>query len=98
MSVDKKLMILRTVEGLGVPVTEALAKLEVSPSTDYRWRRRFRTEGRDALHDRKPCRGRNWNQLLPEERANVLHIALLYEEFCQMQNVLWYRLNRKRGR
>lgn len=85
MSADKKLMILRTVEGSGVPVTEALAKLEVSPSTYYRWRRLFRTAGRDSLHDRKPCRDRNWNQLLPEERAQVLHIALLYPEWSSRE-------------
>jgi transposase-like protein len=42
MSAEKKLEILRSVEGSGIPVTDALAKLEVSPSTYYRWRRRRR--------------------------------------------------------
>jgi len=69
MSAEKKLEILRSVEGSGVPVIDALAKLDISPSTYYRWRRRFRTGGRESLHDRKPHRERNWNQLLPEERA-----------------------------
>jgi len=40
MSAEKKLGILRSVEGSGVPVTDALMKLEISPSTYYRWRRR----------------------------------------------------------
>jgi len=80
MSAEKKLEVLRIVEGSGVRVTEALAKLEISVSTYYRWRRRFRMAGREALHDRKSCRGRNWNQLLPEERARILRIALLYPE------------------
>jgi hypothetical protein len=31
-------------------------------------------------HDRKPFRDRNWNQLLPEERAKILEVALLYPE------------------
>jgi len=85
MSADRKLEVLRTVEGSGVPVTEALAKLEVSPSTYYRWRRLFRTAGREALHDRKSCRDRNCNQLLPEERAKVLNVALLYPEWSSRE-------------
>ena len=76
MSAEKKLEILRSVEGSGVPVTDALAKMDIYPSTYYRWRRRFRTGGRASLHDRKPHRERNWNQLLPEERAKVLNLAL----------------------
>jgi len=40
MSAEKKLGILRSVEGSNVPVTDALMKLEISPSTYYRWRRR----------------------------------------------------------
>lgn len=70
MSVDKKLTILRIVEGSGVPVTEALTKLELYPTTHLGRRRRFRIAGREALYDRKSCR--NWNQLLPEEQAKVL--------------------------
>src|SRR5512139_1309203 len=80
MSAEKKLEILRSVEGSGVPVADALAKIDISPSTYYRWRRRFRTGGRESLHDRKPNCERNRNQLLPEERAKVLNVALLYPE------------------
>jgi len=85
MSAEKKLEILRGVEGSGVPVTEALAKLSISPSTYYRWGRRFRTGGRGSLHDRKPHRERNWNQLLPGERAKVLTVALLYPEWSSRE-------------
>jgi len=80
MSADRKLEILRAVESCGVPVVEALAKLELSASTYYRWRRRLRMGGREALHDRKPCRERNWNQLLPMERAQILEAALRHPE------------------
>jgi putative transposase len=59
---------------------EPLSKLEISGSTYYRWRRRFRMGGREALHDRKPCRERNWNQLLPTEQAQILEAALRYPE------------------
>ena len=85
MSAEKKLEILRSVEGSGLPVTGSLTKLEISPSTYYRWRRRFRAGGREALHDRKPNRERNWNQLLSEERAKVLSIALLYPEWSSRE-------------
>jgi len=80
MSADRKLEVLRAIESCGVPVGEALSKLEVSASTYYRWRRRFRMGGREALYDRKPCRERNWNQLLPMERAQILEAALRYPE------------------
>ena len=45
MSAERKLEVLRAVEGCGVPVGEALSKLEVCASTYYRWRRRFRMAG-----------------------------------------------------
>ena len=60
-------------------------KLEISPSTYYRWRRRFRTGGRESLHDRNPHRERTWNQLLPEERAGILKVALLYPEWSSRE-------------
>ena len=80
MSADRKLEVLRTVESCGVPVGEALSKLEICASTYYRWRRRFRMGGREALHDRKPYREHNWNQLLPLERAQILEAGLRYPE------------------
>ena len=76
MSAERKLEVLRAVEGCGVPVGEALSKLEVCASTYYRWRRRFRMAGAEALKDRTPYRERNWNQLLPMERDQVLEVAL----------------------
>ena len=39
----------------------------------------------ESLHDRKPPRERNWNQPLPEERAKVLHVALLYLEWSSRE-------------
>jgi putative transposase len=85
MSAEKKLEILRSIEGSGLPVIDVLTKMEISPSTYCRWRRRFRTGGREALHDRNPSRERNWNQLLPEERAKVLNVALLYPEWSSRE-------------
>ena len=78
MSAQKKLEVLRSVEGSGLKVTEALARIDISPSTYYRWRRRFRAYGGEGLHDRSPYKGRTWNELLPRERRWVLEIAMLY--------------------
>ena len=81
MSVQKKLGVLRAVEGSELPVREALARLEMAPSTYYRWRRRFRGLGVEGLCDRSPYKGRTWNQLLPRERSKVFEIAMLYPEW-----------------
>ena len=85
MSADRKLEILRSVEGSAGRVAETLSWLEVSPSTYYRWRQRFRTCGVQGLHDRKSFRDRTWNQLLPEERAGILKVALLYPEWSSRE-------------
>jgi transposase InsO family protein len=85
MSSDRKLEILRFVEGSAGRVAEALSRLGISPSTYYRWRQRFRAGGVQGLHDRKPLRDRTWNQLLPEERAKILNVALLYPEWSSRE-------------
>jgi transposase len=85
MSADRKLELLRSVEGSGMRVAEALCRREICPSTYYRWRQRFRTCGVQGLHDRKAFRDRNWNQLLREERAKILKVALLYPEWSSRE-------------
>jgi len=54
MSAQKKLEVLRSAEGSGLKVIEALARIGISPSTYYRWRRRLRAYGGEGLHDRSP--------------------------------------------
>jgi len=88
MSGLQKLTILRAVEGSPLGVREALARLDVPVATYYRWRRKFRTGGRDALHDRDTHEGRRrrvWNQLLPAEREKILEIAMLYPEWSSRE-------------
>ena len=80
MSAQKKLEVLRVVEGSGLSARDALAHLAISASTYYRWRRRFRSQGTDGLHDRSPYKGRSWNELLPRERDKIMEIARLYPE------------------
>ncbi|MCK6471171.1 MAG: helix-turn-helix domain-containing protein, partial [Planctomycetes bacterium] len=81
MRAEQKLEIIRQVEGSGLPVRQALAVVDVAPSTYYRWRKRFRLQGRAYLQDRSPYKGRVWNQLLPEEREKMLEVAMLYPEW-----------------
>jgi len=76
MSAQKKLEVLRSVESSGLKVTDALARIDVCPSTYYRWRRRFKGFGVAGLHDRSPYKGRTWNELLPKERKKVVEIAM----------------------
>ncbi len=68
MSVQEKMKILRAVECSPLPTTEALARLDMPASTYYRWRRAFRSQGRQGLQDTSPYKDRVWTQLLPEER------------------------------
>jgi len=81
MNAQDKLEILRAVECAPVPVTEALARLDLPAATYSRWRRKFRCQGRDGLVDRCPYKGKVWNQLLPEERDKILEVAMLCPEW-----------------
>jgi len=81
MNAERKLAILRAVECSPLSVTTALARLDVPASTYYRWREKFRSQGRRGLQDASPHKGRVWNQLLPQERERVLEVAMLCPEW-----------------
>ena len=76
MGAQQKLEVLRAMEASPLEAREALARLDVPVSTYYRWRRKFRSYGFEGLKDASPYKGRVWNQLLEEEREEVLGIAL----------------------
>ena len=83
MGMEKKLNLLRAVEASELSTSETLKRLDLRPSTYYRWRRRFRSQGFDGLHDADSHRGRGgrvWNQLLEAESQKVYEVALLYPE------------------
>jgi transposase InsO family protein len=80
MSMEQKMEILRAVECSPLSTTEALARLDMPASTYYRWRRRFRSQGRQGLQDLSSYKGRVWNQLLAEERDTVLDVAMVCPE------------------
>ena len=85
MGAEKKLDILRAVESSTLSVKETLERLDVPLSTYYRWRKRFRGEGLEGLRDQSPYQGRTWNQILPEEREEILEIAMLYPEWSSRE-------------
>jgi putative transposase len=85
MNTEKKLEILRAVEGCGLPVRTALARLDLPVSTYYRWKRKFRCQGRAGLQDRSSYKGRIWNQILPSEKEKILEVAMLYPEWSSRE-------------
>ena len=88
MSVIDKLAVLRVVETSPLPIREVLSRLDISPSTYYRWRRRFREEGQHGLRDLCPHDGRGgrvWNQLLEQERQRIVKVARLYSEWSSRE-------------
>ena len=85
MAAEHKLEVLRAVAGSELSVTETLAQLTIPRSTYYRWRSEFLKRGMAGLKDRPSSRRRVWNQLLPEERDQVLEIALLYPEWSSRE-------------
>jgi putative transposase len=85
MNAQDKLEILRAVEASTVSITETLARLDLPAATYYRWRRKFRNQGRDGLADHSPYKGKVWNQLLPGEREKILEVAMLCPEWSPRQ-------------
>jgi putative transposase len=85
MSKHKKLVILRTIESFGLPVSKALQRVNVPRSTYYNWKRNFRLYGFEGLQDKSPAKGRIWNELLDEEREKVLEIAHFYPEWSSRE-------------
>jgi len=76
MSARQKVEILRNVESSSLPIGEVLTRLDVSASTYYRWRRKFRARGLEGLKDQAPRNGATWNRLLDEEQEGILAVAL----------------------
>ncbi|HUT61835.1 MAG TPA: DDE-type integrase/transposase/recombinase [Phycisphaerae bacterium] len=89
MSAQEKIELLRAVEASPIGVTEVLARLDLPRSTYYRWRRQFHAQGFEGLKDASPCKGRVWNQLLPEEQDKVLEVALQCPDWPPRQIACW---------
>lgn len=81
MNVDEKLTLLRAVEESGFAVREACERLDVPRATYYRWRAKFRGQGKAGLKDLSSRPKAQWNQLLGHEQDTILKMA---EEFPEL--------------
>jgi transposase-like protein len=75
MKPERKREVIELVRRSPVTKKETLLELGMSPSTFYRWQRRFRSEDEAGLVDRLPQPGTIWNRLRPEETETILVAA-----------------------
>lgn len=85
MSQHEKMNILRLVESSPFSIEVTCRKLDMSPSTYYRWKRKFNNAGLSGLNDNSPAKGKPWNSLLEGEKDKVFEIATLYPEWTSRQ-------------
>jgi RNA-directed DNA polymerase len=71
-----KAEILRLVERSPLSVKQTLKELRMSPSTYYRWQRRYAEKGLDGLKDLPPIARRIWNRVGEGERDFIVACAL----------------------
>jgi transposase InsO family protein len=90
MSAERKLEIIQTVESSGLPIREALERIDLPPSTFYRWRRNYAASGKQGLKDQSPYKGRTWNQLLEEERELILEKAREATDYISPRELAHY--------
>lgn len=72
----EKLEIIRLVEGSDLGVTRTLKELGIHKRTFYNWYHRYREKGEEGLNPCPAMRNRVWNQIPPEQREEVVHLAL----------------------
>jgi putative transposase len=89
MNADEKLTLLFAVESSGFSVREALEKIDITSSTYYRWKSKFRKEGYDGLVNKKSIPKKQWNALRPSEEYRVLEIADEYPEKTCRELSFW---------
>ncbi len=85
MNVDEKLTLLHAVEQSGFEVKKALKALDLSCSTYYSWKNKFKNEGARGLLDKRPIPKRQWNSLLDDEQEKVLEIANLHPDLSSRE-------------
>jgi len=86
MSTAAKVGVLTRVEGGKEAKRHVLARLNISKSTYYRWRKRAR-DGR--LEDRPGGSKISWNRLTPQEESLVLRLAYEKPELSSRQLSAW---------
>ncbi len=91
-----KAEILRLVERSPLSVKQTLKELRMSPSTYYRWQRRYAEKGLDGLKDLPPIARRIWNRVGEGERDFIVACALEHSSLSPREvaitatNQLWH--------
>jgi transposase len=85
MSKHRKFEVISAVEGSGLPISQALLRIDVAVSTYHRWKRMFRQYGLEGLQNRSSGHIRPWNTILPDEREKIIEIALLHPEWSSRE-------------
>jgi len=73
---DEKLEIIRLVEKSDLGVNRTLKELGLHKRTFYNWYRCYREKGEEGLNPNPATRNRIWNEISPEHREEVVHLAL----------------------
>jgi transposase InsO family protein len=81
MSTPEKMKMLRAVMGSESSVCKTLDALDLPKSTYYRWRHKWRQMGLLGLRDTRPKRSGSWNQLLPDQRTEIIDIATIHQDW-----------------
>jgi putative transposase len=88
-SQSEKMEIIRTVEDSPLGVKRTLKELDINRSTFYKWYRRYREGGYDALAVKPPHRQQFWNAIPPWVRKRVVETALEYPDKSPRE-LAWY--------
>jgi transposase InsO family protein len=74
LNIRGRMLLVERVLGQGRPVAHVAKELGISRQCGHRWIRRYRSEGRCGLHDRRSRPRRSPTRTAPELEAQVLHI------------------------
>jgi len=85
MSRQMKMEVLRLIEGSSLKKSEALSRVDISESTYYRWKRKFKRGGLKGLADNTSRAGNAWNRLLPKEEEKIFEIAGCHPEWSSRE-------------
>ena len=73
---DEKLEIIRLVEGSDLGVNRTLKEIGLHKRTFYNWYNRYREKGEKGLESHPAMRNRIWNEIPPQQKEEVVHLAL----------------------
>ena len=80
---------IRLVEESELGVKRTLERLDISPSTFYRWYDRYREEGFEGLKPRTGSERRYWNRIPDADRQRIIETALERPELSPRQ-LAWH--------